>query len=110
MAITYSYRYDERYNADALKRHRSLSKPKLRWIGWPLKLVCALGLLALAAIGIFAKVYVVAGVAIFFLLLLALGPRLDYLRPALASASVGQQPRGFASASGLAYAEIKALF
>ena len=43
-----------------------------------MKIVCALGLLALLALGIAAEIYFLIGFAAFFLALLAVGPRFDY--------------------------------
>jgi hypothetical protein len=74
--ITYVVRFDDNYAVDSLRQHRALAKS--RWLHWPLKIICGLGMLALAALGVAIKSYVIAGAALLFLALLAAGPYLDY--------------------------------
>src|SRR5450432_1327924 len=76
MAVTYAFKFDDNYGVDSLKMHRA--RTKSRWTHWPLKIICVLGMVALGALGIAGKAYVVTAVAAFFLALLAAGPRLDY--------------------------------
>lgn len=59
-------------------QHRAQQRSRL-WLMWPVKIACAIGLLALAALGVYAKLYFIVAFAVFFLLLLAAGPRFDYL-------------------------------
>jgi hypothetical protein len=77
MAVTYLLRFDDSYGVESLKRHRAIVMS--RWARWPLKILCALGMTALAALGLTIKSYVVFGTAIGFLALLLFAPQLDYL-------------------------------
>lgn len=76
MAISYSFQFDERYGVESLKRHRAITTS--RWARWPLKIVCALGMAALGALGIAIKSYLVFGTAAGFLGLLVFAPQIDY--------------------------------
>jgi hypothetical protein len=74
--ITYVVRFDDKYAVDSLRQHRALAKS--RWLHWPLKIICALGMLVLAALGVAVQSYFVVGTALLFLALLTAGPYLDY--------------------------------
>jgi len=76
MAVTYVLRFDDNYAVESLKKHNA--RAKSRWLRWPLKTVCALGMLALIALGVAVKSYVIVAFAATMLALLAAGPRLDY--------------------------------
>ena len=77
MSITYSLHFNERYGVESLKKHRAVAQS--RWGRWTLKIVCALGLVTLGALGIVIKSFVVFGTAVGFLGLLAFAPQIDYL-------------------------------
>ena len=75
--VSYTLRFDDVYAVESRRKHHAISKS--RWLHWPLKVVCALGMIALAALGVAVKSYVVIATGLFFLALLAAGPRLDYI-------------------------------
>jgi hypothetical protein len=77
MSVVYSIPLTDDHIIETYAQHRTQQRALL-WLAWPLKILCALGLLALLAVGIFAKIVFVIGFASFFLLLLAVGPRFDY--------------------------------
>jgi hypothetical protein len=77
MGVTYSVPLTDDHVVESYAQHRAQQKALL-WLAWPLKALCAAGLLGLLAVGVFAEVYVLIGVSAFFLLLLAVGPRFDY--------------------------------
>jgi hypothetical protein len=77
MGVVYSIPLTEDHIVETYAQHRTQQRAIL-WLAWPLKILCALGLLALLAVGIYAKIVFVIGFASFFLLLLAVGPRFDY--------------------------------
>lgn len=76
VAVTYSLRFDDDYGVESLKKHRAIVKS--RWARWPLKLLCALGMVALAALGLAIRAYVVFGIAVGFLALVFYAPYIDY--------------------------------
>jgi hypothetical protein len=76
MAVKYSLMISDDYLIEADARTRGIMRS--RWLRRPLKVFCALGMLALLALGIFAAIPVVIGIAVVFLTLLAAGPRFDY--------------------------------
>jgi hypothetical protein len=76
MIVTYTLRLSDDYVIEAYSRDRS--HRNVRWLRWPIKVLCAAGLLALLAVCIFAKIYAIAIVPAFFLALLAVGPQFDY--------------------------------
>jgi len=75
--VGYSLRFDDAYFIEAVRQH--LARSKSRWLQWPIKTICALGLVALAALGVAAKTYAITAFALFFLALLFIGRRLDYM-------------------------------
>ena len=77
MSVVYTIPLTDDHIVETYAQHRTQQKALL-WLAWPMKIICALGLLALLGVGVFAKVYFVAAFAAFFLLLLAMGPRFDY--------------------------------
>jgi hypothetical protein len=77
MSVVYSIPLSDGHIVETYEQHRTQERALL-WLAWPLKVLCAAGLLALLAVGVFAKVYVLIGVSAFFLLMLAVGPRFDY--------------------------------
>jgi len=77
MSVSYSIPLTEDHIVRTYAQHRALQTSRL-WLMWPIKLLCALGLVGLLGLGIFAKLYAIAVFAIFFLALLAMGPRFDY--------------------------------
>ena len=77
MRVVYAIPLTDDHIVETYAQHRTQQRALL-WLAWPLKIICALGLLALLALGVYAKIYVVIGVSAFFLLLLAVGPRIDY--------------------------------
>jgi hypothetical protein len=76
MMVTYTLRLSDDYIIEAYSRHRS--RRNTGWLHWPIKALCAAGLFALLALGIFARIYAIAIIAAFFLALLAAGPQFDY--------------------------------
>ena len=76
MVVTYTLRLSDDYVIEAYSRHRSYRN--VRWLRWHIKVLCAAGLLVLLSLGIFAKIYAITIVPVFFLALLAAGPRFDY--------------------------------
>jgi hypothetical protein len=77
MGVTYSIPLSEDYIVETYEQHRALQKT--RWLlMWPIRVLCAIGLLGLFALGVYAKIYFIAAFASFFLGLLAVGPRFDY--------------------------------
>ena len=77
MSVVYSIPLTEEHAVETYAQQRTRQK-SLLWLAWPMKILCALGLLALMSVGIFAQIPVVTGISAFFLLLLAVGPRFDY--------------------------------
>jgi hypothetical protein len=77
MSVVYSIPLSEEHVVETYAQHRTQQKALL-WLAWPMKVICALGLLGLLALGVFAKIYFLVGFAAFFLALLAVGPRFDY--------------------------------
>jgi hypothetical protein len=77
MNVIYSIPLTDDHIVETYAQHRTQQK-SLFWLAWPLKAICALGLLALLALGVFAKIYMLIAFAAFLLLLLAVGPRFDY--------------------------------
>jgi hypothetical protein len=77
MSVVYTIQLTDDHIVETYAQHRTQQKALL-WLAWPMKIICALGLIALLGVGVFAKVYVVSAFAAFFLLLLAMGPRFDY--------------------------------
>jgi hypothetical protein len=75
--VGYVLRFDDSYFIESVRQH--LARSKSRWLQWPIKTICALGLVALAALGVAAKAYPITVFALFFLALLAIGRRLDYV-------------------------------
>ncbi len=76
MAVTYLLRLTDDYIIESYSRHRA--RQHSRWFRWIVKLICAVGMLALLAFGIYADIAVVIGISAFFLLLLLTGPQFDY--------------------------------
>ena len=76
MEVTYTLGLSDDYVVEAYSRHRS--RVRSRWLHWPIKALCAIGLLALFVLGMFPGLYPIAIFAGFFLALLAAGPRFDY--------------------------------
>src|SRR5687767_13566423 len=76
MAATYTFRLSDAYVVEAHERHRARNVS--RWLRWPVKLISAVGLLALFVIGAYIREVVVIAVSALFLILLLLGPRIDY--------------------------------
>ena len=77
MRVVYSIPLTQEHVVETYAQQRTQQKSFL-WLAWPMKIVCALGLLALFALGVFAKIYILIGGSAFFLLLLGVGPRFDY--------------------------------
>jgi hypothetical protein len=77
MSVVYSIPLSDNHIVETYAQHRTQQRALL-WLAWPLKILCGAGLLALFAVGVFAKVYVLIGFSAFFLLMLAVGPRFDY--------------------------------
>jgi len=77
MGVIYSIPLTDEHIVETYAQHRTQQRALL-WLAWPMKIICALGLLALLALGVFAEIYFLIGFAVFFLALLAIGPRFDY--------------------------------
>ena len=77
MTVIYSISLTDDHMIETYAQHRTQQRA-LQYLAWPLKILCALGLLALLAVGIYGEVVVLIGFASFFLFLLAVGPRFDY--------------------------------
>jgi hypothetical protein len=77
MGVVYSIPLTDDHIVETYAQHRTQQRALL-WLAWPLKVLCALGLLALLAVGVFAEVVFLIGFSSFFLLLLIVGPRFDY--------------------------------
>ena len=77
MSVVYTIPLTDDHIVETYAQQRTQQRALL-WLAWPIKIICALGLIALLGVGVFAKVYFVAAFAVFFLLLLAMGPRFDY--------------------------------
>jgi hypothetical protein len=77
MGVVYSITLTDKHIVEMYAQHRTQQKALL-WLAWPMKIICAFGLLALLALGVFAEIYFLIGFAAFFLALLAIGPRFDY--------------------------------
>jgi hypothetical protein len=76
MAVAYAIRISEDYVVEALARHRSCQKS--RWFRRPVKILCGVGLVALAAVCLYARLVLLAVFFAFLIVLLLMGPRLDY--------------------------------
>jgi len=74
--VCYTLRFSDDYAIASLAKYHA--RAKSRWLRWPLRIVCAIGLLALAALTVAIKAYAVTIVPLTFLALLAAGPRIDY--------------------------------
>lgn len=77
MSVVYTISLTDDHIVETYAQHRTQQRALL-WLAWPMKIVCALGLLGLLALGVFAKIYFLIGFSAFFLFLLAMGPRFDY--------------------------------
>ena len=77
MRVVYAIPLTDDHLVETYAQHRTQQRALL-WLAWPIKIICALGLLALLALGVYAKIYALIGFSAFFLLLLAVGPRFDY--------------------------------
>lgn len=77
MTIVYTIPLTEDHIVESYAQHRTQQKALL-WLAWPMKIICALGVLALFGLGIYARIYALAAFSAFLLLLLAVGPRFDY--------------------------------
>ena len=72
----YHYEFSQAYVLQSIARYRD-QLPK-RLLRLTLKGVCFLGLTLLVVLGLLAKAVLVSGLFAFFVLLLLLGPRIDY--------------------------------
>jgi hypothetical protein len=77
MRVVYAIPLTDDHIVETYAQHRTQQRALL-WLAWPMKIICALGLLALLALGVYGKIYVLIGLSAFFLPLLAIGPRFDY--------------------------------
>jgi hypothetical protein len=73
--IEYEFVCDEAYWLEAYARHRQQRKTRYWFL--PLKFICAVGLLALIALCVFAKVYFVAVLVGLIAVLLLASPKID---------------------------------
>ena len=76
MNVIYNLKLSDDYVVQAHAKHRG--RGRAHWFRWPIKLVCALGLIALGALAAYADLAALVGFAAFMLCLLLLGPRIDY--------------------------------
>jgi hypothetical protein len=76
MNVSYNLKLSDDYVVEAHAKHRG--RGRAHWLRWPVKLICALGLIALGALGTYADIATLVGCAAFMLFLLLLGPRIDY--------------------------------
>lgn len=78
MRVVYSIPLIEDHMVETYAQHR-MQQRALRWVAWPMKIVCAVGLIALLALGLYAQIHFLVAFSALLLALLAMGPRFDYL-------------------------------
>jgi hypothetical protein len=76
--VTYQFIFGDDYVTQLVSKHRA--RVGSRWLRWPLKLVCGVGVLSLAAMGVFGRIYPLAVIAALLLALMVAGPYLDYVQ------------------------------